>query len=205
VRLASKFLEKVETYLVRGGILPDDALLVLVADHGERFYEHGTWEHGEPDVYNEVTKIPMMIRGEGVRKGVYQTKAQLADVYPTIMDWLGDEKSEFMVGHSLIDHSESNLEILQKRAIYTDGVRRRFQYSYITGDIKVILDGEDVEIFDLREDPLEMEDLSSEDTYRRDIQAAKHFRDAFQVSAIEEQRTISADEIEKLKSLGYID
>jgi arylsulfatase A-like enzyme len=39
----------------------DDALLVVLADHGEEFYDHGEWEHGHT-LYQELTRIPLIIK-----------------------------------------------------------------------------------------------------------------------------------------------
>jgi len=39
----------------------DDAMIVVMSDHGEEFYEHGSWEHGHT-LYNELIKIPLIIK-----------------------------------------------------------------------------------------------------------------------------------------------
>ncbi|MCX6556837.1 MAG: sulfatase [Candidatus Aminicenantes bacterium] len=39
----------------------DDALLVVLADHGEEFYDHGDWEHGHT-LYPELTRIPLVMK-----------------------------------------------------------------------------------------------------------------------------------------------
>jgi arylsulfatase len=42
--------------------------LVVTADHGEEFLEHGGWKHG-PTVYPEVSRVPLLVSGRGVRAG----------------------------------------------------------------------------------------------------------------------------------------
>ena len=39
----------------------DDALLVVLSDHGEEFSDHGQWEHGHT-LYQELTRIPLVIK-----------------------------------------------------------------------------------------------------------------------------------------------
>jgi hypothetical protein len=39
----------------------DDALLIVLADHGEEFYDHGAWEHGHT-LYQELTRIPLLVK-----------------------------------------------------------------------------------------------------------------------------------------------
>ncbi|MFN8643960.1 MAG: sulfatase-like hydrolase/transferase, partial [Candidatus Binatia bacterium] len=64
----------------------DRTLLVVLADHGEEFYEHGNWRHGN-QLYNEVVHVPLLFRmpgatGVGARRN---DLAMLVDVYPTLV------------------------------------------------------------------------------------------------------------------------
>ena len=43
----------------------DNTLLVVTADHGEEFWEHGVFEHGH-DLWSELTRVPLVVRGPGV-------------------------------------------------------------------------------------------------------------------------------------------
>ena len=43
----------------------DDTLLVVTADHGEEFWEHGVFEHGH-DLWSELTRVPLVVHGPGV-------------------------------------------------------------------------------------------------------------------------------------------
>lgn len=55
-----ELLKPVLAYL-RAGKRFDDALLVVLADHGEEFYDHGEWEHGHT-LYQELTRIPLIVK-----------------------------------------------------------------------------------------------------------------------------------------------
>jgi len=76
--------------LARRGLL-DDALVVVTADHGETFWEHGNaWNHGlwvsQTDVH-----VPLIVRLPGARRAGARVEAPVSgvDVAPTIVDLLG--------------------------------------------------------------------------------------------------------------------
>ncbi len=55
-----ELLKPVLAYLRDSGRF-DDALLVVLSDHGEEFYDHGDWEHGHT-LYQELVRIPLVIK-----------------------------------------------------------------------------------------------------------------------------------------------
>jgi arylsulfatase A-like enzyme len=68
----------------------DQALFILLADHGEEFGEHQGWTHGQ-SVYEEMVRVPLLVhfpRGEhgGRRVG---TPVSLVDVMPSIFEYIG--------------------------------------------------------------------------------------------------------------------
>lgn len=46
----------------------DQTLLVVTADHGEEFWDHGRFEHGH-DLHGELTRVPLVIAGGDVGQG----------------------------------------------------------------------------------------------------------------------------------------
>jgi arylsulfatase A-like enzyme len=74
--------------LDEAGIL-DDAVVAVVADHGESLGEHGAW-FGHWDVYDEVARVPMLLADpEGRHLGVVTSTVRTADLVPTLLAWLG--------------------------------------------------------------------------------------------------------------------
>lgn len=66
-------------YLKDKGVY-DRAMLVVTSDHGEEFYDHGSWEHGHT-LYNELIKIPLVIKYPGNRKkGNEKALASFTDI-----------------------------------------------------------------------------------------------------------------------------
>lgn len=79
----------------------DNTYVVLYSDHGfhqgekERFAKRSLWEDG--------SRIPMIIAGPGIPKGVRCHKpVQLLDIYPTLLELCGLEKDSQHEGNSLV-------------------------------------------------------------------------------------------------------
>jgi arylsulfatase A-like enzyme len=72
--------------------LYDDALLLVLADHGEEFIDHGGRDHGRT-LYEEVLRIPAMIKLPGNRFAgtAVEESTSLVDVLPTLLAGLGLE------------------------------------------------------------------------------------------------------------------
>jgi arylsulfatase A-like enzyme len=83
--------------------LLDDSLVIITADHGEAFMEHGRLSH--ETMYNECMQVPLIMRfPDGYLAGqVLNTPAQLIDIYPTVAELthLKDD-NPFIQGTSLV-------------------------------------------------------------------------------------------------------
>ncbi|MCC6795728.1 MAG: sulfatase [Candidatus Hydrogenedentes bacterium] len=66
----------------------DRALIIVTADHGELFGEHGEFLHEH--VYEGAAHVPLLIRFPGGKDGGKRVSdiAQLIDLYPTVLDFL---------------------------------------------------------------------------------------------------------------------
>jgi len=65
--------------------LYDDTLIILTADHGEAFMEHGYFGHG-PTVYDEMILIPLLIKTPGVEPGRVPQFVGNVDFFPTLAE-----------------------------------------------------------------------------------------------------------------------
>jgi arylsulfatase A-like enzyme len=69
--------------------LLETSLLVVTADHGEEFQEHGGMGHGRT-LYDEVLHVPLVIRTPGQGRGVVVDRlVSSVDVAPTILEVAG--------------------------------------------------------------------------------------------------------------------
>ena len=65
----------------------DRTTIVITADHGEEFWEHGDFEHGHT-LYDELVRVPLIIKFPAkVRRARQKVTAQvrLVDIMPTIL------------------------------------------------------------------------------------------------------------------------
>jgi arylsulfatase A-like enzyme len=81
----------------------DRTLLIVTGDHGEEFFEHGTFGHGGGFLSTQQCEVTFLARIPGVQPRQRYTYASHADVFPTLFDAMGVESPElFMSGKSLL-------------------------------------------------------------------------------------------------------
>ncbi|MGA9801319.1 MAG: sulfatase-like hydrolase/transferase [Terriglobales bacterium] len=80
----------------------DNALIVVVGDHGEGLGEHHEDTHGI-FLYDSTTHVPLIVKLPAQRDPDQVVKAQVRtiDILPTIVDWLGIPSPERLDGASL--------------------------------------------------------------------------------------------------------
>lgn len=93
----------------------DRAIVIVTADHGEEFYEHGGTWHGYT-LYNEVIRVPLLIVVPGSSQARGQARRQarrmeenvsLVDVPPTLLDLLEAPSPPVFEGRSFASRMES--------------------------------------------------------------------------------------------------
>ena len=77
------------------------AVVVIAADHGEEFHEHGVVGHGL-DLYNETLHVPLLLLAPGRPPAVADESVSLIDVAPTILDLIGAPAEPSFEGRSLV-------------------------------------------------------------------------------------------------------
>jgi len=93
------FLEKVEEL----GLL-DNTMIILITDHGEPLGEHGIIKKVQPWPYDELSRIPLLIR---LPDGMKEKKRMdifvgMPDIAPTILSFLGVKVPSVMQGRNLL-------------------------------------------------------------------------------------------------------
>jgi arylsulfatase A-like enzyme len=84
--------------------LLDETLLIVTADHGEALLQRETIrDHGGG--YQEGLRVPLILRDpRGWRAGERELgTAHLADIAPTVLDFVGDRRAALLPGQSLLD------------------------------------------------------------------------------------------------------
>jgi len=81
-------LGRLFAFLDDAGLL-DSCLVILVADHGEAFLEHGRLGHNN-SLFAEETHVPLMIVGPSVDASrVVDSPVETRDVFSTVLAWVG--------------------------------------------------------------------------------------------------------------------
>lgn len=88
--------------LQQRGVL-DEALVVVMADHGEQLGEYGIYGHC-CEMNDEETHVPLLVRApHGAGGGVaVHTRVELVDILPTVLEWAGLKAPAGVRGHSLV-------------------------------------------------------------------------------------------------------
>ncbi len=151
-------LGRILDYL-READLFDRSLIAVFADHGEEFGEHEGKSHG-PTLYNEVLRVPLIIRIPVAEAGIVTTRVGLLDLPPTVLDALGLAFPDRIQGLSLLP-AILGLEIPEREeGIFAENLIHR-KRSLIYGDWKLIYDYRYVifELYNLAEDPGETRNI----------------------------------------------
>jgi arylsulfatase A-like enzyme len=126
-RIVGAFVRHLETLPLAGR-----TLVVITADHGEGFGEHGRVEHSET-LYNHVLHVPLAFYWPGhVTPGSSQAVVELVDVMPTILDLAGMPAPPGLDGRSLAARIRGAQSRLPPRPAYAE-LRSAFGYCVRAG------------------------------------------------------------------------
>lgn len=204
IRYADDQVAKFFSYLRELGVY-DKSLVIVLSDHGEEFLDHGRLVHARGG-YNEVARIPLLIKLPGGRFGGLRISklANLVDVLPTILDVLGLERLPQAQGKSLMPLIAEGEEARQSLHMFNVLATERWKLFKVTR-----------ELYDLEADPEEQVNLWEERpgvvrellagldaTLRTEHQARRDFERSLTVRKGDVE--LSEEEIEELRALGYL-
>jgi arylsulfatase A-like enzyme len=202
-RALGEFVEE-----LRGRGIYDDAMILLVADHGEEFLDHGGVRHGRT-LYEEVLRVPVILKlpGNALAGTRFRSDVGLADIAPTLLGALGLD--------GLRDADGRNLWRAETRALREESAAQSallevddyHQAALVDGWRKLIVDyrGGGDQIFDLQSDPRETRNLRGEsEVEAKALRAQLDSRVARRPRA-EPHRAEDIDPTvrERLRALGY--
>jgi arylsulfatase A-like enzyme len=143
----------------------DRAVLIVGADHGEAFGEHGTFQHTKT-LYEELLRIPLIMQGPGIVARNIAQHVGLIDIGPTLLDIFGLPTPGAFMGQSLVPLLAGK-DVQLERPLFAEGRLREALYF---GGVKVIEDSRRtvVEVYDLEQDPGELDNLFERDRARSD-------------------------------------
>jgi arylsulfatase len=180
----------------------ENTLIIVTADHGEAFLEHGTLGHGQV-LYQEVVHVPLIVRGPGIPHGAaVHDLVELVDVAPTILEAVGASLDGTMSGRSFYQALLGTGGVTDNTGIAElPAVMRAFR----CGPLKLIVSPKGVEMYDLSEDPRETTNLASSRPEQAD-RLRGMLRELVQQrpAPLEVAEPVTPRKLEALKALGYI-
>jgi arylsulfatase A-like enzyme len=78
----------------------DRTLLAFTSDHGEEFWDHGSFEHGH-SMYGEILRVPLLLRVPGQEARRVEFPVQHADLFQTLLGLAGAPRPAGSVGDDL--------------------------------------------------------------------------------------------------------
>lgn len=205
-----------------------NSLIVFVGDHGESFGEHNYSRHGRR-LYNSTLHVPLIIKfpGNRFKNTVRRENASILDIGPTIFSVLNLPGSFPMEGINLFDINSymSDREILLEAYRGPVHFRRKdkkyhlkvkpIRYAILDGSVKVIynLKENSFEAYDINKDPFETDNI-----FYKLLTSASDLKQVL-LGKVEEvkkyiklnrnlrlrEAVLSKEDLEILKSLGYMD
>ncbi len=169
--------------------------LLVVGDHGEGLGDHGEDLHGNL-LYQGAMRVPLIVAGSGIAPGTIDRTVSVRQVFATVLGWAGGEPHG-----GLLDEVGA--------PVLAEALKPYLQYGWqpqfmaVRDGIKVIRSG-DTEVYDVRTDPAETENLVGQ------IDLDPTLREAISIysaQALAEPGSgdadLSPETREKLASLGY--
>ena len=191
--------------------LRDRTLVVVASDHGESLGEHGESTHGL-FLYDGTLRVAFLLSSPGLFHAplhVAERIASLADLRPTVEDLLGLPVAPGLDGVSLLRD-----DLPADRAVYSETHMAYYAagcsplYAMSTLRDKYV-QGPEPEFYDLAADSAETRNLVDThppraDALRAELAELQRSWGGTGTGAVGATRGLSAEEAERLESLGYV-
>jgi len=194
-----------------------ETIVVVVSDHGEEIFERGYLGHAH-SLYEELLRVPFMIRAPGLGAGVVEAPVSLVSLTPTLLELTGFDTEAFdFHGASLAPLMRGGapdpapLLFAEVDYLPDKRVERTARKRSLTGErFKLIRDQVtgDLELYDLKVDPGERQNLARQ---RQDLVDTllpiliERTRRAEAASPDASVRTLDDEERKMLENLGYLE
>ncbi len=209
IEYLDKGLGRLFDYLKNQGIY-DNSLIIITADHGEEFFDHGGAAHGRT-LYDEMTHIPLIIKlpYSEKRGTIDRHLVQSIDIAPTIANLVGSQIFNNWQGKDIFSKVKTKWSIAQlmksKRATAIRSLTEKLYLTYNTDETLP-----PVAYFNLVKDPKELNNLADNPVYKKRIielqDTLNYLNSTLAVNASRaKQIELDGTTKDRLKALGYIE
>ncbi len=191
----------------------DNTIVVVLADHGEEFMEHGRWGHWENNLYDEILRVPLLIRLPNVEPQTVARQVRTVDVMPTLLDVAGCSAPEGVEGQSLRPLWAGGDGYNQTTVISEMWRDEWHIISLRTGTFKFLWDSQQPDspqLFNLKDDPAERHNIVERHPqlvreFKRQIEA--HVQRGAQTRHLgtSDEPDLDDEIVNRLRDLGYIE
>lgn len=189
--------------------LYDEALVIVVSDHGESFWEHGTRGHGK-DLFEELLRVPLIMKAPHQSTPLrVTTVAQHVDLMPTLLDYAGIPRPEGLNGISLRPALEgvADLETESPRIVVSNGGPGTAIREGRWKVVKRSAPGKPIELYDLENDPGETRNVAPQHPIvaRYLLETVARSEADAKPAAAPNERALTPAQQAELRALGYLE
>jgi len=169
--------------------LIDDTHIIVTADHGDGFQEHG-YIHHEYYLYQELLHVPLIIKTPFEKPSVIDHPVSLIDLSPTILDLVGIKKPSSFLGKSLMLLLQNKKDVSAVFSEEGQTIHLKPEIDWKKGTIRLNLNAKQIcyinsgwkyiysdtnqhELYNLTQDPFEKKNLINDERV-----VASNMRDA---------------------------
>jgi arylsulfatase A-like enzyme len=87
--------------------LDKNTIIIILSDHGEEFGENGQWGKHAHTLYQELVKVPLIIKSPVMPAGRSEKNISMVDIAPFILDTLDIKKPTEFLGVSIYDNANA--------------------------------------------------------------------------------------------------
>ncbi len=199
VRYIHSQVAKLLEFLEESGVL-EESIIIMTADHGDAFGEHGYIGHEFHNLYNELLKVPLLIF-DNEHSGIVDKPVFLIDIMPTILSYVDYPDRVILQGRNLLGLLSG--ESKKRKISFIDSAlfcREHAPRVYLSKPIVALVDYPwkliysyegHIELYDIASDPKEKKNLATKELeltkryvrlIRKHIVKAKIFRSRFCVA-----------------------
>jgi arylsulfatase A-like enzyme len=211
--------------------IDERTLVVFLSDHGEEFHEHGRMFHGQT-VYGELTRVPFIARWPArlATGRVVDDVVQSIDVMPTLLELSGIQPPPGVQGQSFVPllvadaggrswarrPAISEKPLTDPRGGAAPPPHDTESYAIVDAGWKLVHNtarprgGPEFELYDFSKDPLDAHDVAgaNPEIVQRLAKALAGWKEMATAARLkpdsEAAKTLSPEQLQRLRSLGYV-